>query len=158
MYGSVCDHFEFLRHLGSHIPSLGVHVHAGYSCVSIFIHWTLTRTTGSLTCVHGLSYPCVYTRGLGTPKASQHNLFVSEKTQSFSWAQLLRKTRKVEIMFFGFFNLKGVQTNECIWKQLNQYRLIPHECTIKRNSPTGIHTTPHQQIDSVHLRNSQNGI
>ena len=37
--------------------------------------------TGSLTCV-GLrdhSYVCVYTRGLGTPTASQYNIFDPEK-------------------------------------------------------------------------------
>ena len=41
------------------------------------IHRTLTWTTGSLTCVRDHSYACVYTRGLGTPTASQHNSFVS---------------------------------------------------------------------------------
>ena len=57
----------------------------GYFHVSI-VHRTLTCTTGALTCVHGLWCACVYTRGLGTPTASQHNLFDSEKTQSFSCA------------------------------------------------------------------------
>ena len=57
-----------------------VQVHAGYSCVSI-IHRTLTWATGSFTCVHGLSYACVYTQGLGTPTASQHSLFDSEKVK-----------------------------------------------------------------------------
>ena len=36
--------------LSSHIPSLGVQMHAGYFCPSI-IHRTLKWTTGSLTCV-----------------------------------------------------------------------------------------------------------
>ena len=44
----VCDRFEFLRHLGSHIPSSGVEVHAGYFRVST-IHRTLTWATVSLT-------------------------------------------------------------------------------------------------------------
>ena len=87
---SVCDRcFSFLHHLGSHIPSSGVQLHAGYFPVSI-IHRTLTWTTGSLTCVHGLSYAYntwsfVYTRGFGTP-TSQHNLFDAEKNISFSCA------------------------------------------------------------------------
>ena len=83
--GSLCDRFYSSRHLGSHIPSSGVQVHADYFRVSI-IHQTRTWTTGSLTCVHGLLYACVYTRGgLGTPTASQHNLSDSEKL-SFSFA------------------------------------------------------------------------
>ena len=53
-------------------------VQAGSFRVSV-IHRTLTWTTGSLTCVRGYSYACVYTRGLGTPSASQHNVFGSEK-------------------------------------------------------------------------------
>ena len=60
----------------------GVQVHAGYFHVSI-IHQTLTWTTGSLTCVHSLLYACIYTRGLDTLTASQHNLFDSEKLKSF---------------------------------------------------------------------------
>ena len=43
------------------------------------IHQTLTGTTGSLTCVRDNSYECVYTRGLATPTASQHNIFDTEK-------------------------------------------------------------------------------
>ena len=68
----------FLHRAARHIPSSGVQVHAGYYRVSI-IHRTLTWTTGMLTCVHDLSYACVYTRGLNTPTASQHNPFDSEK-------------------------------------------------------------------------------
>ena len=61
-------------------------VHAGSLHVSV-IHQTLTWTTGSLMCVHGLSYACVYTWGLGTPTASRHNIFDSEKLTFFlcSW-------------------------------------------------------------------------
>ena len=56
---------------------------AGYFRVSI-IHRTLTCTTGSLTCVHGLSCPCVYTRGMGTtPTANQRKIFDSEKLEVF---------------------------------------------------------------------------
>ena len=65
----------------------GVQVHAGYFRVSI-IHRTLTWTTSSSTCAQGLSYAWIYTRGLGTPTASQHNLFDWKKTQRFflcSW-------------------------------------------------------------------------
>ena len=59
-------------------------MHAGYFRISV-IHRTLTWTSGSLTCVHGLSYACVYTRGVGhtTPTASQHNHFDSEKLTVF---------------------------------------------------------------------------
>ena len=42
-------------------------------------HRTLTWTTWALTCVRDHSYACVYTRGLGTPTASQHNICYSEK-------------------------------------------------------------------------------
>ena len=44
---SVCDRFLFLCHLGSHIPSSGVQMYAGYFRVSI-IHQILTWTTRSL--------------------------------------------------------------------------------------------------------------
>ena len=43
------------------------------------IHQTLTWNTGSLSCQHDHSYACVYTQGLGTPTASQHNIFDSKK-------------------------------------------------------------------------------
>ena len=57
-------------------------VHAGSFRVSI-IHRTLTWTTGSLTCVRDHYYVCVCTLGLGTPTASQHNVFDSEKLTVF---------------------------------------------------------------------------
>ena len=57
-------------------------VHAGSFHVSI-IHQTLTWTTGSLSCVHDHSCACLYVRGLGTPTASQHNIFYSGKTHKF---------------------------------------------------------------------------
>ena len=53
-------------------------VHAGPFRISV-IHWTLTWTTGSLTCIRDHSYACVYTLGLGTPTMNQHNIFDSEK-------------------------------------------------------------------------------
>ena len=37
----------------------------------------------SVHILYGLSYACVYTQGLGTPTASQHNLFDSEKLKVF---------------------------------------------------------------------------
>ena len=43
------------------------------------IHRPLTWATGSLTCVRAHSCASVYTRGLGTLTASQHNIFDSEK-------------------------------------------------------------------------------
>ena len=52
-------------------------VHAGSFRVSV-IHWTLTRTTGSSTCVRDYSYACVFTRGVGTPIPSQHTIFYLE--------------------------------------------------------------------------------
>ena len=57
-------------------------VHAGSLSVSA-IHQTLTWTTGSLACVRVHSCACVYTRGLGTPTASPHNIFDSEKLTIF---------------------------------------------------------------------------
>ena len=51
-------------------------VHAGSFRVSV-IRRTLTWTTGSLTCVRDHSHACVYTRALGTPTTSQHNIFHS---------------------------------------------------------------------------------
>ena len=45
-----------------------------------------TWTTGSLTCVRDHSCVCLYTRGLGTPTASQHNIFDSEKLTNFPCA------------------------------------------------------------------------
>ena len=53
-------------------------MHARSFRVSV-IHRTLTSTTGSLACVSDHSYPCIYTRGGGTPTTSQHNIFHSEK-------------------------------------------------------------------------------
>ena len=54
-------------------------VHSGSFRVSV-IHRTLTWTTGSLTCVRDHSYACAsYTRALGTPTASMHNIVYSEK-------------------------------------------------------------------------------
>ena len=53
-------------------------MHAGSFRVCT-IHRTLTWTSVSLTCVQDYSYACVYTRGLGTPTASQHNIFDSVK-------------------------------------------------------------------------------
>ena len=52
-------------------------VHAGSFRVSV-IHRTLTWTTGSLTCLRDHYYAYVYTRGLGTSTASQHNICDSE--------------------------------------------------------------------------------
>ena len=46
-------------------------------CVRIsvsVIHRTLTWTTGSLTCARDHSSACAYTRGLGTPTTSLHNI------------------------------------------------------------------------------------
>ena len=50
------------------------------------IHRTLTWTTGSVSCACHHSCACVYTRGLGTPTACQHNVFDSEKLQKKSSA------------------------------------------------------------------------
>ena len=63
-------------------------VHAGSFRVSV-IHRTLRWTTGSLTCVSDHLYACVYTRGLGTPTTSQHNIFDSKKTLSQIFLVLL---------------------------------------------------------------------
>ena len=55
----------------------------GYKCVLVIlcvsiIHRTLTWTTGSLTCVHSLSYACIW--GLATP-TSQYNIFTPKNSQ-----------------------------------------------------------------------------
>ena len=42
-----------------------------------------TWNTGSLTCVHDYSYAGVYTRGMGTLIASQHNIFDSKELSQF---------------------------------------------------------------------------
>ena len=59
-----------------------VHARLGPFRVSV-IHRTLTWASGS--CVRDHSCACVYTQGLCTPTASQHNIFDSEKTH-FSFA------------------------------------------------------------------------
>ena len=52
--------------------------------VRVFIiHRTLTRATESLMCVRYHCYECVYTRELGTPTASQHIIFDSEKLTNY---------------------------------------------------------------------------
>ena len=70
---------EKLAATESRYPTLiNYKVHAGSFRVFI-IHRTLTWATGYLTCVRDLFfYALVYTRGLGTPTASQHNIFYSE--------------------------------------------------------------------------------
>ena len=49
---------------------LSLMVCAGYVCVAI-IHWTLTWTTGSLSCAQILMHAIAY-RGVWTPKESLH--------------------------------------------------------------------------------------
>ena len=66
-------------------------VHAGSFCVSVILQTQLSWTTGSLTCVHDNFCVCVYTQGLGTPTASQHNIFDSKKLTKFflcSWRDI----------------------------------------------------------------------
>ena len=50
-------------------PVLQVHA---MSCRVNVVHRSLTWTTGSLTCVCDHSDACMYTRGLSTPRTSQH--------------------------------------------------------------------------------------
>ena len=50
-------------------------VHAGSFRVSVIHQTDIFWTTWSLSCVCDHSCACVYTRGLGTPTASQHNIF-----------------------------------------------------------------------------------
>ena len=50
-----------------------------FSCVRNPPNSDLTWTAGSLTCVRGHSYACVYTQGLGTPPSSQHIVLYSEQ-------------------------------------------------------------------------------
>ena len=59
-------------------------VHAGSFHIAV-IHWTVTWTTGSLTCVCDHSYACIYTWGLGTLQTvSQHNISDLENSFNFS--------------------------------------------------------------------------
>ena len=60
-------------------------VHAGSFRVSASYR-SLTWTTGSLMCVRDHSCACEYTRGLGTPTASQFTVFHWEKLTHFSFA------------------------------------------------------------------------
>ena len=64
-------------------------VHAGSFDVSV-IHQTVIWTVGSLTCIRDHSCACVYTQGLGTPTASQHNIFDSEKLSQIFLVLLTR--------------------------------------------------------------------
>ena len=59
-------------------PLINYKVHAGSFRVSV-IYQTLIWTTGSLMCVRA----CVYTQGLCTLTASQHNIFDLEKLTIF---------------------------------------------------------------------------
>ena len=53
-------------------------------CFRVFvIHWSLTWTTRSLTCVGEHSYACVCTRGWGTPTTSQHNILTRKQLSQF---------------------------------------------------------------------------
>ena len=74
------------HHLNSHILSSGAQVPAGYFRVSI-IHQTLTWTTGSLTCIHGISH--THRRWAHRQRASA--TFLTQKNSKFflcSWRDL----------------------------------------------------------------------
>ena len=79
------------------------------------IHRTLTWTTGSLTCKCDHLYACVYTWGLDTPTASQHNIFDWEKITSFSCAPDRVQTQVME--FIGSWDWQR-STN---WATLSLY-------------------------------------
>ena len=81
-FGSLCTGKASCNKVALPNPNYNFTVHAGSFGVSI-IRRTLTWTTGSLTCVPGHSYTCVYTREFGTPTANQHNIFDSEKIALF---------------------------------------------------------------------------
>ena len=78
------------------LPIKSCQVHAGSFNVSV-IHRTPTWTSGSLTCVHDHPYACSYTRRLGTPTTSQHNIFYSEKLTDFSCAPDIVRTSGLRI-------------------------------------------------------------
>ena len=66
---------------------------------------SLTWTTWSLTCVRHYSYACLYTRGLGTPTASQHKHFYSQNSHKFflcSW-----RRRGSNLRCFGSLDLES---------------------------------------------------
>ena len=73
------------------------------------IHRTLTWTTGYLTCVRDHSCACVYTCGLGTPTANQHNI-------------LTRKNSQIFYCFWPFLNIP-VQTI-ILYVQLQEKQII----------------------------------
>ena len=60
-------------------------VHAWSFPVSV-IHQALTWTTGSLSSLRDYSCACIYTQGLGTLTANQHNIFDSETLTNLSCA------------------------------------------------------------------------
>ena len=77
----MCKSLPYYLHLLYRTVLLSVKCMLGLFVVSV-IHRTLIWATGSLTCVRDHSIPC--TRGSGTPTASQHNIFDSEKLTFFS--------------------------------------------------------------------------
>ena len=69
------------------------------------IHRTLTWTTGSLTRVRDHSYSYLYTRGLGTQTACEHNLCDSEKLSQLFLVLLTQAG--LEPPVFGIFDLES---------------------------------------------------
>ena len=68
-------------------------VHAGCFHVSV-IHWTLTWTMGSLTCLCDNSYACIYTHGHTDSESAQH-FWLGKKSQflcvfltGFNWTRV----------------------------------------------------------------------
>ena len=96
----------------------------------------LTWTTGSLMCVRDHSHACVYTRGLGTPTASQHNIFDSEKLSPI-FLVLLTQTG-IEPRVFGSQVRRSTEPPR---------HEVPFVCTITR--PCLAQNLPHTCVDPV---------
>ena len=97
--------------------------------------------TGSLTCVRGHSYACVYTRGLGTPTTSQHNILTRKNAQKLflcTWrgskSGLSISSRCSTKMFLNYWATSappGVESGDWLrsislqYKKFLKYILIP---------------------------------
>ena len=88
LYYTLKQHSSFIswpQSTGSLFCHILVHAESVFSC---FRHPPNSDMDYMIfqTCVHDHSYACVYTRGLGTPTVSQHNIFDSKILTSFSCA------------------------------------------------------------------------
>ena len=107
------------------------------------IHRPLAWTTGSLTCLRDHCYAYLYTRGLGTPTTSQHNILTRKNSQFFSCAPDGVRTSGLWISNRCSSNWATPSSvRKCILV-LSQNSLMP-ACRYKRQT--------HKEVDySVHM-------